>query len=350
MTARLARLGPVGRSVALVLLSVLLVSAVLALSGFSVATVANGMWQGAVAAPGAWQMSFRWGTPLFLIAIGAAIALRAGFFNIGGLGQFYVGATAALFVGLGLPGLPAIVVVPLGCLAAMAAGAAFAFIPGWLRVRFGTDEVITTLMSNFIGTLWLQYVTAVLLKDPSGTGQQTATRPVEEAYRIANVQGFSPATVAVVIGAGIVVWLLLERTPFGITSAIAGRNPVMARWQGLRLERVGLIAFLLSGALAGLAGAIEVFGPQGRLVSGFSPQLGFTAVLVAIVGGLNVAGIALAAAFFGGLQAALLYLPIVTPLPPSALDLLRGTIALLITVTSLGALGRAIRDRRTRAP
>lgn len=348
MKERWSTLGPVGRSVALVLVSVLVVSAILTLSGFSVATVASGMWTGAVTGPGAWQMSFRWGAPLFLVAIGAAIAIRAGFFNIGGLGQFYVGATAALFVGLGLPGLPPLVVVPLGCAAAMLAGALFALVPGWLRVRFGTDEVITTLMSNFIGTLWLQYVTASLLKDPSGTGQQTATRPVEDAYRIATVQGVSPWTVLIVVLAAIAVWVLLERTPFGITSAVAGRNPIMARWQGLRLERVGLIAFLLSGALAGLAGAVEVFGPQGRLVSGFSPQLGFTAVLVAIVGGLNVGGIALAAIFFGGLQAALLYLPIVTPLPPSALDLLRGTIALLITVTSLGALGRAIRSRRTR--
>ena len=349
MSGRLRSMGPVARSVALVITSVLIVSLVLALSGFSVVTVANGIVQGAVTAPGAWQNTIRWATPLFLVAIGAAIALRAGFFNIGGLGQFYVGATAALFVALGLPGLPAIVVVPLACLAAMVAGGLFAFIPGWLRVRFGTGEVITTLMFNFIGALWLQLVTAVLLKDPSGSGQQTATRPVEAAYRISTTQGVSPWIFGAVIGAGVLIWLLLERTPFGITGAIAGRNPVMARWQGLRLERVGLMAFVLSGALAGLAGSIEVFGPQGRLASGFSPQLGFTAVLVAIIGGLNVGGIALAALFFGGLQAALLYLPIITPLPPSALDLLRGAIALLITVTSLGALGRALSRRRTRS-
>lgn len=349
MSGRLSSLGPVARSIALVLASVLMVSLVLALSGFSVITVANGIVQGAVTAPGAWQNTIRWATPLFLVAIGAAIALRAGFFNIGGLGQFYVGATAALFVALGLPGLPSIVLVPLACLAAMVAGGLFSFIPGWLRVRFGTDEVITTLMFNFIGALWLQLVTAVLLKDPSGSGQQTATRPVEAAYRISTTQGVSPWILGVIIGAGVLIWLLLERTPFGITSAIAGRNPVMARWQGLRLERVGLMAFVLSGALAGLAGGIEVFGPQGRLASGFSPQLGFTAVLVAIIGGLNVGGIALAALFFGGLQAALLYLPIITPLPPSALDLLRGAIALLITVTSLGALGRALSRRRTRS-
>jgi len=349
MNVRLSSLGPVARSIALVLASVLMVSLVLALSGFSVITVANGIVQGAVTAPGAWQNTIRWATPLFLVAIGAAIALRAGFFNIGGLGQFYVGATAALFVALGLPGLPSIVLVPLACLAAMVAGGLFAFIPGWLRVRFGTDEVITTLMFNFIGALWLQLVTAVLLKDPSGSGQQTATRPVEAAYRISTTQGVSPWILGVIIGAGVLIWLLLERTPFGITGAIAGRNPVMARWQGLRLERVGLMAFVLSGALAGLAGSIEVFGPQGRLASGFSPQLGFTAVLVAIIGGLNVGGIALAALFFGGLQAALLYLPIITPLPPSALDLLRGSIALLITVTSLGALGRALSRRRTRS-
>ena len=349
MSARLADLGPVARSVLLVLASVFIVSATLTISGFSVATVFNGIWQGAVGAPGAWQSSIRWATPLFLVAIGAAIALRAGFFNIGGLGQFHVGATGALFVGLGLPGLPAVLVLPIACIAAMVAGGLFALVPGWLRVRFGTDEVITTLMSNFIGVLWLQYVTSVLLKDPSGSGQQTATSPVEQGYRISTSIGVSATSIGVVVVAGVVIWLLLERTPFGITSAVAGRNPVMARWQGLRLERVGLIAFFLSGALAGLAGAFEVFGPQGRLVSGFSPQLGFTAMLVAIIGGLNVGGIALAALFFGGLQAALLYLPIITPLPPSALDLLRGTIALLITITSLGALGRVMNRRRTRA-
>ena len=119
MSGRLADLGPVARSILLVLASVLLVSVTLTLSGFSVVTVFNGIWQGAVGAPGAWQSSIRWATPLFLVAIGAAIALRAGFFNIGGLGQFYVGATGALFVGLGLPGLPAVLVLPIACIAAM---------------------------------------------------------------------------------------------------------------------------------------------------------------------------------------------------------------------------------------
>src|SRR5688500_14072987 len=155
MSARVAELGPVARGILLVLASVLVVSATLSLSGLSIGTVFNGIWQGSVAAPGAWQSSVRWATPLFLVGIGAAIALRAGFFNIGGLGQFYVGATAALAVGLGLPGLPGILIVPLACIAAMLAGGLFALVPGWLRVRFGTDEVITTLMSNFIGALWL---------------------------------------------------------------------------------------------------------------------------------------------------------------------------------------------------
>lgn len=343
------RVAPVLRSTLLVGISIVIVSLVLAVAGYSVADVASGMWQGAVVAPGALQSTFRWTIPLFLIAVGAAISLRAGFFNIGGLGQYYVGATAALFVGLTLESAPAILVVPLGIVAAVVVGAAFSIVPGWLRVRFGTDEVITTLMSNFIAVLWLQYVTSTVLRDPSGSAQAAATRPVEAAFRLASSQGISISTISLAIVAGVLVWLLLERTPFGISSAVAGRNPVMARWQGVRLERVGLWAFLLSGALAGLAGAVEVFGPAGRLAAGVSPGIGFTALLVAIVGGLAVPGIALAALFFGALQAALLYLPIVTPLPPAALDLLRGTVALLITVSAVGALGRLVSRRRSEA-
>ena len=98
--------------------------------------------------------------------------------------------------------------------------------------------------------------------------------------------------------------------------------------------------FKISGGLAGIAGAVELFGPGGRLVSGFSPEVGFTAILVAVVGGLDVRGVAVAAVFFGGLQAALYYLPIVTPIPRTALDLLRGTLALLITITALPSLPR----------
>ena len=147
---------------------------------------------------------------------------------------------------------------------------------------------------------------------------------------------------AIVVLTGAAVWVLLERTRFGLSVDLAGRNPVMARWQGINVRRVGLTSFGLAGALAGLAGAMELFGPAARLITGFSPTVGFNAVVVALVGLLSVPGVALSALFFGGLQSAILFLPIVTDVPPPALVVLNGMVALLVTIRFRARRRRAV--------
>jgi simple sugar transport system permease protein len=112
----------------------------------------------------------------------------------------------------------------------------------------------------------------------------------------------------------------------------------MARWQGVDARKLAVQAFALSGLLAGLAGAIELLGPGGQLTYGFSPDVGFIGIVIALVGGLRIGGVVIAALFFGGLHAAILYLPIVTDLPSSALDLLNGLVALLITISVIPAI------------
>ena len=134
---------------------------------------------GAFLRPGALLQSLRWAMPLFITAIGVAISFRCGYFNIGAQGQFYIGAICATFMATWLNDAPAYVLTPLCFLAGMAGGALWAFWPGWLRLRSGTDEVITTLMGNFIAGLILVYVTTGPLKDPSGTGQQSSSRPLK---------------------------------------------------------------------------------------------------------------------------------------------------------------------------
>jgi general nucleoside transport system permease protein len=340
---------PLARAVVLILTSFLLVGIVYQASGFAAADVLAGVWQGSVTATGSLDATLRWATPMLLIALGVLISLRAGFFNVGAQGQFYFGATGALAVAMLIPDGPPVIVVPLGFLAGAAAGAACALVPGYLRVRFGTDEVITTLMTNFLGALWLLYVTATLFQDASGSGETKASRVINKGYRISDSAGISPAIVIICVVAVVTTWLLVTRTRYGVTSGLVGRNPVMARWQGIDVRGVGLTAFALSGAFAGIAGAVELFGPAGRLVSGFAPDIGFTAILVAVVGNLNVWGVLAAALFFGGLQASLLYLPIVAPIPRAALDVLRGTVALLVTVSAfpLAAWWRHRRAGRT---
>ena len=329
MTGGLQR---VASTLVLVVVSFLMTALILWISGYRVGEVFSGVIQGSMTATGAATSTIRWAIPLLLIGLGVVIGFRAGFFNIGGQGQFYVGACSALVVSLGWRAGPALLVILCGTLAAVTAGAAWSLLPGYLRVRFGTDEVLTTLMMSFIGSLVLQYLTAGPLRNPAGTGQTAASERIPEAFRITDGSGVS-ATVLMLVGAvAVLVWLLLERTRLGLTMTLVGRNPTMAAWQGIDVRRVGLGAFALSGALAGLAGAVELYGPAARLVTGFSPEVGFTAVVVALVGLLSVGGTVVAAVFFGGLQSAILFLPIVTDLPPPALVLLHGMVAFLVTV------------------
>ncbi len=326
------RLSQAAVTVILVAAAFGVVALIMGISGYSVTEVFSGSLQGAVTAKGAPSSTVRWAIPLFLIALGVTIGFRAGFFNIGGQGQFYVGACSALAVSLGWRTGPGVLVILLGTLAAMASGAVWSFIPGYLRVRFGTDEVLTTLMMSFIGMLVLQYLTAGPMRNPAGSGQTAASERIPDAYRITGSSGVSLTVLLIVGVTAALIWILLERTRFGLRVDLAGRNATMARWQGINVRRVGLASFVLAGALAGLAGAVELYGPAARLVTGFSPTVGFNAVVVALVGLLSVPGVAAAALFFGGLQSAVLFLPIVSDLPPSALVLLHGTVALLVTI------------------
>ena len=309
------------------------------LAGYSAPALFHSILEGAFLRPGAWEQSLRWGLPLFVTATGVAISFRAGFFNIGAQGQFYVGAIAAAFVVDRSMGAPAGVVVPLGFAAAMVGGALWAAWPGFLRLRWGTDEVITTLMGNFIAALLLVYVTSGPLKDPSGSGQQASSPMLPAAYRISDSSGVSFTILAIAALVALGTWLLVNRTAFGLLAGLAGRNPVMARYQGAPEWRLGLSSFLVGGALAGLGGALELFGPTGRIATGFLPAHGFTAILIALVANLSVTAMAAVGLFFGGLASAALYLPILVGLPASAIDVINASIALFITARS-GALKR----------
>jgi simple sugar transport system permease protein len=351
MTASLlARLLPIARALAFVLLALVLCGLVFELAGYPAPLMFRSIAEGAVLNPHAWEHSLRWALPLFITASGVVLSFRCGYFNVGAQGQFYMGAIAATFVADGMHGGPAVLALPLAFAAGIGAGALWALWPGLLRVRSGTDEVITTLMGNFIAGLVLVWVSSGPLKDPSGTGQVMASRPVDAAFRLSTSAGLSPAIVGFALLVGIGMWVLVNRTAFGVLSSLAGRNPIMVVWQGARLSRLGLAGFVIGGGLAGLAGTIEVLGPNGRLVSGFLPTHGFTAILIALVAGLSIAGTAVASLFFGGLAAAGLYLPVLVGLPAAAIDIINAAIALFITARIGPGMAWRLRLARRRSP
>lgn len=327
------------------ILSLAIVALVFYLSGYPVGEIAAGVVEGAITAPGSLATTIRWALAYAVIGAGVIVAIRAGFFNVGAQGQIYVAACAAVAVPLLLPAWHPVIVIVMSVASGILSGALWALGPGILRVRFGTNEVITTLMMNFIAILVLRAVTSGALRDDQGSAEASVTKQISDVFRISDETGISALT----IGIGVVVlvgtWFLLNRTSFGLLSGLAGRNPLMARWQGINVNRIGVASFVISGALAGLVGAIEVLGAGGRLYSGFAPTLGFTAILVAIASGFRIAGLVVFALFFGGLQAALLYLPVITDVPSSSLDIFRGLVALLITVSPI-AIFTVLRRRR----
>ena len=304
------RAGAVIRTLAFIVLALALCGVVFELAGYSALLMLESVVEGAFLRAGGWAQSLRWALPLFITATGVAISFRCGFFNIGAQGQFYVGAICAAFVAdiaRRRPGRPRAA----GDLPRRHGGrCALGALAGLPQAPLGTDEVITTLMGNFIAALVLVYVTSGPLKDPSGTGQQAASPLLPAVYRISDSQGISPAIIGIAAAVALAMWVLVNRTPFGMLASLAGRNPTMVRFQGARLWTLGLSSFLISGGLAGLAGTIELLGPTGRIASGFLPGHGFTAVLIALVANLSVLATAVVSMFFGGLASAALYLPI----------------------------------------
>lgn len=319
------------RGAVFVTLALVVCSVIFEIAGYSAPLMFGSILEGGFLGRGAFEKALRWGLPLFVAAAGVALSFRCGFYNIGAQGQFYMGAICAAFAADALLGAPAPVVIGAGFLAGAAGGALWALWPGLLRVRWGADEVVTTLMGNFIAALVLTWATSGPLKDPAGSGQQASSRVLPEIYRISDSHGVSPGIILIVVVVGLVMWVVINRTPFGTLAGLAGRNPVMLEYQGASLWRLGLASFAISGALAGVAGTMELFGPTGRITSWFLPGYGFTAILVALVANYAIVAVAAVSLFFGGLFSASIFLPVLAGLPAAAIEMINAAIALFIT-------------------
>ncbi len=236
-------------------------------------------------------------TPLILTGLAAAVAFRARLWNIGGEGQFLMGALVTAWVGhsLDLPPVPGIAVL---LVLGMASGAILLAGPAYLRLRFGVDEVVTTLLLNFIVILFVGLMVEGPLRDPLAFGWPSSV-PVDGDFRLPDLiartrlhVGFLIALVA----AGI-VWLVLSRTVFGAETRAVGLNAAAAKFAGISLPVNLMAVALFSGALAGLAGSIEVLGVTANVTTTISPGFGYAGIVVAMLAALHPAGVVVAAVF-----------------------------------------------------
>jgi general nucleoside transport system permease protein len=248
-------------------------------------------------------------TPLIFTGLAVAVALRGGLLNIGAEGQLYVAAFATAWVGITFAGLPSFLLVPLCCLAAVVAGAVWAAIPGVLKARFGSHEVINTIMLNFVAIALVGYLTQYDYRVAGDPIMETAE--IGGTAHIARLGRFIPGlperiplNVAFLLAlvASWLVYVLLWKTKWGYEIRATGQNPTAAEYGGISIRRQIVVTMAISGALAGMVGINEVLGYRYRYYDGFSDNYGFTGIAVALLGRNHPAGVVLAALLFAVLQ------------------------------------------------
>lgn len=237
-------------------------------------------------------------TPLIFTGLAAALAFRARLWNIGAEGQLYLGAMAAVAIGSGFLDISGILLLPLIIVLGAAVGAVGMAAPTYLKVRFGADEVVTTLLLNFIIIIFLQMMLEGPLQDPMGLGwpqsapvlDQGMLPPLMDRMRV-----HSGLLIALVLAA--IAQFMLVRSVWGFKLRAVGENAAAARHAGINVNRSLFSVALISGGLAGLAGVSEVAGLKGYLTADLSPGFGYTGIVVAMLAGLSPAGVVVAALF-----------------------------------------------------
>lgn len=237
-------------------------------------------------------------TPLILTGLAAAVAFKAKLWNIGGEGQLYAGALAAVAVGSGVIDAPPLVMIPLVVVAGALAGGLLMLGPTLMKSKLGVDEVVTTLLLNFIVILFVQMMLEGPMKDPMGMGWPQSEPMLDAAVLpklMARMRIHSGLIVALI--AAIFVYVLLKRTVWGFEIRAVGENASAARHAGIPVTATFIRVALLSGALAGLAGVGEVAGLKGYLTADLSPGFGYAGIVVAMLAGLSPIGVVFAALF-----------------------------------------------------
>lgn len=285
-------------------IGLVVLAAGLAAAGYDAGLALGALWRGSF---GSWyaltSATLVRSVPLVLVGLAIALSFRGGAFNIGAEGQFYAGAIAATWVGLHAAALPPLIAVPLTWAAALGAGALWALIPAWLRVRRGVLEVISTLLLNFVAEALVSLLVQGPLQERLGIYPQSD--PIAASARLPVLPGTRlHLGLLAALGLAAGLWWLFSRTAWGFRLLAVGLGPRAALTTGrVSAGRVIAAALIGSGAIAGLAGATEVGGVSYALYQNLSPGYGFTGIAVALLARLQPLAVVATGVLFGALEA-----------------------------------------------
>ena len=267
--------------------------------------------------------------PTLIMALGVSIAYRAQLWNIGAEGQFIMGSVASMAVALYIP-LPLFIRIPLSFIVAVLAGGLWAGLAGWLKTRFNSNEVITTLMLNYIASYFLLYLINGPMQDPYSDLSQSDLVP--EGMRLGKLLGDTyrlNTGLFIMIGI-VIIMIFFWRTSLGYKVDLTGQGEKVATYAGINVKKTVIITMCISGAFSGIAGWIETFGITYRLMDGIAGDAGNIATIVALLGSLNVYGIIAAAGFFSILLCGGATMQRMTEVPYSVVDVIQGLIIIFV--------------------
>lgn len=302
------------------------------------------LWDGAFGSTNALAETLVKATPLLLVGLGICISFRGDVINIGGEGQMIIGAISATWVGLTFTDWPGWVIIPLAMLAGFLGGAVWGGIPGFLKAYFNVNEILSTVMMNAIAVQLMNFLLRGPLIDPSQAqlaSKIPQTARLIEAFHLAR---WAPtrlhlgALIAVILA--IVVYILLWRTTLGYRIRAVGQNPHASRYAGINVKRYIVLSLLLSGAFAGLAGAVQVYGVNYRMItdgssSGFTGNAGFNGIVAALFGQLHPIWSIPASILFGALLVGANKMQRVVQVPSALVIALNGLVVVFVVSSEI---------------
>jgi simple sugar transport system permease protein len=321
-------------------------------------TAYGALWEGAFGSSNAVAETLVKATPLLLVGLGICIAFRGDVINIGGEGQMVVGAILATLIGLNLEGLPGWFVIILAMLGGFVGGALWGGIPGVLKAYFNVNEILSTIMMNAIAVQGMNFLLRGPMIDPSQAelaSKIPQTARLLEAFRLPRLvptRLHLGAAIAVILA--ILVYILLWRTTLGYRIRAVGQSPPAARYAGISVPRHVILALLFSGAFAGLAGAIQVFGVNFRMITdgsatGFTGSAGFNGIVAALFGQLHPIGTIPASVLFGALLVGANKMQRVVQVPSALITSLNGLVVVFVVSSEIWRQRRQRRRLRVAA-
>ncbi|MDR3145677.1 MAG: ABC transporter permease [Treponema sp.] len=326
-----------------VILALLVGGIIVSLFGISPAGAGKNLLQGAFGSKNALGETLVKMVPLIFTGLAFALAARCGMVNIGAEGQLYMGGFMSALTGIYLAGLPPVIHLPLAVLAGFIGGGLWGILAGFLKVKFGANEVITTIMLNYVAQYWVSFLVSGPMKEPPGSAPQTA--PVAAGAVLPRMLSGTRLHWGLILALLCIgfFYFFLWKTVAGFEIRVVGMNQDAAAYAGIKPRRSILLGMFIAGGFGGLAGTCEILGIQLRMIANFSPGYGFDGIAVALLGRNTPVGILLAGFLFGMIRSGANLMQMLSRVPVSAVYIIQ---ALVILFVAGGNITGILRQRR----